>query len=129
MKNFDWYQTLIKPTFTPPDWIFTQAWIVLYFTIALSLMFFLKTGFSKEKILPLSVFAFQLLLNLLWSPVFFGLQNIKLALIVICFLWGSIIFTIILFHKYSKLSAYLLIPYLFWVTFAMYLNYRFLILN
>ena len=129
MENFDWYQTLIKPQFAPPDWVFAPAWAILYFTIALSLMFFLKTGVSKGKILPLSVFCVQLLLNFIWSPVFFGFKNIKLALIIIGILWIGILFTIISFHKYSKISAYLLIPYLLWVTFAVYLNYGFWVLN
>lgn len=129
MENLDWYQTLTKPQCTPPDWIFAPAWIFLYFTIALSLMLFLKTGFAKEKIFPLIFFACQLVLNFLWSPIFFGMRNIKAAFVLICVLWLFVAAVIILFYKWSKLASYLLIPYFWWVTFAVYLNFGFVLLN
>lgn len=129
MKNMDWFHTLKKPEFAPPDWIFGPVWAILYIMIFLSLVFFLKTGGLKYKILPITFFIIQLLLNFSWSYVFFDLQNIYLALIVIAFLWLTLLITIITFYKHSKIAAWLLIPYFLWVSFASYLNFRYWQLN
>lgn len=129
MDNMTWYELLIKPPFTPAAWVFAPAWIFLYLTIGISLVIFLKTGFSKSKILPLIFFGIQLALNFLWSPVFFGLKNIGAALIIILLMLTSLYLTIFLFYKSSKVSAYLLIPYFLWVCFATYLNIGFYLLN
>ncbi len=125
----DWYNTLNKPFLTPPDSVFAPAWAVLYTLIAISLILFLKDGYRKEKRLALIFFLIQMTLNLIWSPVFFGMQNILLALLVICLMWFFIAATILLFFRHSKLAAFLLLPYLIWVSFAFYLNFGFFILN
>ena len=129
MKNMNWYDSLNKPFLNPPDWIFTPVWIVLYIMIGISLLLFLKGGMNKAKRLPLTFFLIQLALNLAWSPIFFGAQNISLAFIVIILMYIFLLLTIITFFKHSKLASILLIPYLFWISFAGYLNFSFLVLN
>ncbi len=129
MENMDWYNSLIKPAFTPPSEAFAPAWIILYIMIGVSFFFFAKTGFSKAKIFPLILFFLQLAINLVWSTVFFNMQNIGLSAVLITALWVLLLATIIAFHKFSKIAAYLLIPYFLWVTYATYLNYGYYILN
>ncbi len=125
----DWYNNLNKPFLTPPDDIFTVAWIILYILIAAALIVFISNGINKDKIKGLLCFFIQIILNFAWSNVFFGMKNIVSALAVLVLMWIFILFTIILFYKHSKIAAYLLIPYFIWVTFAFYLNLGFLLLN
>ena len=129
MKNIEWFDSLNKPFLTPPDWLFTPVWIVLYIMIASSLFIFLSSGITKEKHIPLVFFFTQLALNLAWSPVFFGMQNITGAFIIIIFMYIFLILTIITFFKHSKTASLLLIPYLLWISFAAYLNFGYLVLN
>lgn len=129
MQNMDWYHSLNQPLLSPPDWIFAPVWIFLYITILISLILFLRTGDLKNKLTPLTFWGLQLFFNLLWSPTFFINKNIKLALIICGLLVYFIYKTIKCFYKYSKLSAYLLIPYLFWGLFAFYLNFEIWRLN
>ncbi len=124
-----WYNNLYKSPLTPPTWVFTPVWTLLYITIAISLFLFLKSGFTKEKILPLVFFTIQMLLNFAWTPVFFGMQNIRNAYIIIVLLVVFLALTIISFYRFSKRSAYLLVPYLIWSLFAAYLNFYILINN
>ena len=123
-----WYASLAKPTFTPPSWLFAPAWITLYFLMGLSLYLVWTKGLQKNKI-PVYVFGFQLALNSLWSILFFGLQNPAAAFIEIIILWFAILASIILFYKVDKRAAYLLVPYIAWVTFASLLNYSIWMLN
>ena len=125
----NWFHTLKKPVFSPPDWVFAPVWTILYVMIFLSIVFFLKTGGIKQKIIPLFFFIFQLLLNFSWSGVFFGMQKIGFALCIIVLLWVSLLITILLFYKHSKVSAWLLVPYFLWVCFATYLNFEYWRLN
>ncbi len=129
MKDSLWYYALNKSPLTPPDWAFSITWTILYITIALSLFFYIKDGIRQDKIIPLVVFSMQILLNLLWSPVFFDSHNIKLAFVIIILLIAIVFINIILFYKQSKTAAYLLIPYFLWLIFAAYLNYEIVALN
>lgn len=129
IRNTEWFNSLNKPLLNPPSEVFTPVWIFLYITIGLSLFFFLKDGFNKKKIIPIIFFSIQLLLNFIWSPIFFGMQNIRFAMIVIALMWLFILLTIIAFKQHNKTSAMLLIPYFLWVSFACYLNFSFLRLN
>lgn len=129
MYNSDWYNSLITPAFMPPNWLFAPVWIILYLMIFASFWIFLKAESPIKKSLALTFFAVQLLLNFIWSTVFFTRMDIQGALVIVIFMWLFILFTIIEFHKISKLSAYLLIPYFLWVSFALYLNTSFYILN
>ncbi len=129
MKNMDWFDSLNKPFLNPPDWIFTPVWTILYIMIAISFFLFLRGGITKEKRWPLAFFLIQLALNFAWSPIFFGMQNISLAFVVLVLMYLFLILTIITFFKYSKLASIMLIPYMLWLSFAAYLNFSFLVLN
>ena len=125
----EWFDSLNKPFLNPPEWIYTPVWIILYILIAISFLLFLKGGITKEKRLPLIFFIIQLILNWLWVPVFFGMQNILGAFIILIFMYIFLWLTIITFFKHSKLASFLLLPYMFWISFAAYLNFGYLVLN
>lgn len=129
MKNIEWFDSLNKPFLAPPDWFFTPVWIVLYIMITASLLIFISGGMTKEKRIPLVFFFTQLALNLAWTPVFFGMQNITGAFIIIIFMYIFLLLTIITFFKHSKTASLLQIPYLLWISFAAYLNFGYLVLN
>lgn len=125
-----WYSTLIKPVLNPPSWIFGPAWTTLYALMGISAFLIWKKGFEKKEVKKsLVIFALQLFLNTIWSPIFFGLQNPGLAYIVIVALWCSIIWTMIKFYRINRTATYLLIPYILWVSFASYLNFSIWMLN
>lgn len=119
----DWYSTLSKPSFSPPNWIFGPVWTGLYILMGISLYLV----WLKKKV-P-AVFWVQLILNGFWSIIFFGMKNPTLALVNIVALWIAIILTIKAFSKINKLSGNLLYPYLVWVSFASLLNLAIVILN
>ena len=129
MQNSLWYYSLNKSPLTPPAAVFPIAWTILYIMIALSLFFYIKDGLRQEKIIPLVIFITQIILNLLWTPVFFESHNIKLAFFIIIALIILVFINIILFYKKSKTAAFLLIPYFLWLIFAAYLNYEIIKLN
>ncbi len=123
-----WYQTLNKPAFSPPNWIFAPVWTLLYILMGISLYIIWEKGFKENK-LPIILFLSQLILNAKWSFLFFGMRSPLYGLIGIIFLWAFILATIISFYKISKTAALLLIPYILWVSFASFLNFYILILN
>lgn len=125
-----WYTTLTKPEFNPPNWIFGPVWTTLYILMGVSLYLVWNKG-TKTPLakIALTVFGIQLTLNAIWSILFFGLQSPLLAFIEIIFLWLAIFITIFFFHKISRTAAYLLIPYILWVSFAAVLNYNIFLLN
>ncbi len=126
----DWYITLNKPSFNPPNTIFAPVWTVLYILMGISAGIVWSKGFHHIWVkTALYHFGFQLLFNALWSIVFFGLKNPLWALVVILVLLTLIILTIKWFKVVSKLAALLLIPYLLWVCFASILNYQIWMLN
>jgi tryptophan-rich sensory protein len=117
-----WYRELAKPSFNPPDWLFGPVWTVLYAFIAVA-------GWSIWRLRPeptvrsaLWVYALQLFLNLSWSVLFFGLRSPAFGLIAICLLFIAIVVTIPVFWRLDQSAAWLLLPYLFWVGFAVVLN-------
>ncbi len=125
-----WYRELAKPALNPPSWVFGPAWITLYVLMGISLFLIWEKGWREKRIKKaLAIFAVQLLLNTLWSVVFFGLQSPGWALLNITALWAAILWTIIVFYKISKTASYLLMPYILWVSFALYLNYSIWALN
>jgi len=131
MNLFDlnWYHSLNRPKFAPPDWLFAPAWSVLYIMIFVSLVLFVRGGDFERKIFPLAMFSLQLILNIIWTPIFFGAKKILLALLVIIALWLSIAVVIYLFYQHSKAAALLLVPYFLWVSYAACLNFEFWRLN
>lgn len=128
MFNTLWFDTLIKPPFNPPAWIFTPVWIILYGMIFVSLLLYTIKP-ARNKMRGYIYFIIQMVLNLAWSPVFFLLHNITLALIIIILMDLFVLLTIKRFFAVSKLAGMILIPYLLWILFATYLNAAFLILN
>ena len=119
-----WYPTLIKPSFNPPNWVFAPVWSMLYIMMGLAAgLVWNRIDFEKEAVKKaLQFFAIQLALNALWSYLFFGLKNPMLAGLEIIILWLMIYETYIQFSKINKISGYLFIPYLLWVSFAAVLN-------
>jgi len=124
-----WYLTLKKPSFNPPNWIFAPVWTFLFILMGLSFYLIWRKGYSREKRSAFFVYFIQLFLNLLWSLFFFGLKNPFLGLLDIVLLLIFILINIYLFYRISKVSAYLLLPYLLWVSFASILNFSIFILN
>lgn len=126
----DWYMTLNKPSFNPPNWVFAPVWTVLYILMGISVGWVWAKGFHHKWVKTgLYHFGFQLLLNGLWSIVFFGLRQPFWALLVILTLFVVLLLTIKWFKVVSNFAALLLVPYLFWVGFATFLNFKIWELN
>ncbi len=126
----DWYTTIEKPSFTPPNWLFGPVWTALYIMMGISAGMVWSRGLHHVWVkTALYHFIFQLLFNALWSLVFFGLEQPFYALIVIFILLVLIFLSIKWFKVVSKTAAYLLIPYLLWVMFATALNFEIWRLN
>jgi len=123
LSLYNWYPTLKKSSLNPPSYVFPLAWTALYIMIGLALGLIInKLKKQKKSLKETRYFFLQLFLNFLWTPVFFGLKNPFLGLIVIMLLWGSIIQNIKYYKKISPVASYLLVPYFMWVSFAIYLN-------
>ncbi len=126
----EWYSTLIRPTFAPPNWIFAPVWTILFALMGLALALVWNKGLGRKEVrLAVELFAIQLALNILWSILFFGLHSLIGSLIEILILWLFILITIKDFFKVSRLAAYLMLPYILWVSFAVCLNYTFWLVN
>lgn len=126
----DWYATLNKPFFNPPNWIFGPMWTLLYILMGWSVALIWDAGLRRTDVKnAVILFIVQLLLNGLWSIVFFGMQSPGLGLLVILTLWVLIYLCILWFREIDSFSAKLLWPYLAWVTFATLLNAAILVLN
>ena len=130
-----WYATLVKPALNPQAWVFGPVWTTLYALMGIA-AFFVWSSYAKASEdkkqgikIALVLFGIQLVLNTLWSIIFFGLHSTGGAFIEIVFLWLAILATIIAFYKISRPAAWLLVPYILWVSFAMYLNYAIWALN
>jgi tryptophan-rich sensory protein len=117
-----WYAYLNKPSFSPPNWIFGLVWLILYLLMGIA-VYLNWVKKSKQAKFNVRLFFVHLFFNLIWTPIFFGAKNTLIALFVILIIWQLIIVMIFSFQKVNKLSAYLLIPYFFWVTFACLLNF------
>lgn len=117
-----WYAALTKPWFNPPSWLFAPVWTLLYILMGISFWMIWESR-SKMKARAMWMFAVQLVLNAIWTPIFFGAHATGIALGVIVLMWMAIAFTMFLFYRISKTAAWLLAPYLLWVTFATCLNF------
>jgi len=125
-----WYAGIVKPTFNPPAWVFGPVWTTLFVLMGIAAFLVWRKGLEHRNVkIALSIFIGQLVLNTLWSIIFFGLHSPGGALVEIVFLWLAIVATIITFAKVSKPAAWLLVPYILWVSFAMYLNFTIWTLN
>ena len=119
----EWYERLNKPRWRPPNWVFAPAWAVLYLCIAVSGWLVWREAGLAGAAVPLAIYAVQLALNGAWSWIFFGLRPMGLAFAEIVALWLSIAATIAAFHPVHAGAAWLLVPYLCWVSFAAALNF------
>jgi tryptophan-rich sensory protein len=125
-----WYAALAKPPFNPPNWVFAPVWTLLYALMGIAAYLVYEKGLKRNEVRKaLTVFAGQLLLNTLWSVVFFGAHMILGGAVIIIILWGLIALSIWLFSRVSKAAAYLLVPYILWVSFATVLNISLYVLN
>ncbi|MDP3882948.1 MAG: TspO/MBR family protein [Candidatus Staskawiczbacteria bacterium] len=148
-----WYSTLNKPAFNPPSWVFGPVWTALFVLMGVSLYLVWSKDFSIENKIGSSqvkswnkwsdkfwngswqkaniilIFGLQLVLNVVWSAIFFGAHNIGAAFFELLMLWVAIVYTIANFYRVSKWSAYLLVPYIVWVTFAGVLNVTLWLIN
>lgn len=148
-----WYSSLNKPPFNPPSWVFGPVWTTLFLLMGISLYFVWKKNFTPKEPLKFSkakiwnkwskkfltgewqkanviiIFITQLFLNILWSLIFFGMQNPGAAFFELLMLWFAILYTIVNFYRVFKPAAYLLIPYILWVSLAGYLNFSIWLLN
>ena len=126
----EWYVHLNKPFFNPPNWIFGPVWITLYTLMGISLyLIWIKNGKKKKHNTIIAFFLTHLVFNSLWSIIFFGLKNLGLAFLLILILWAMIFTLINKFKEINKTAAYLLFPYLAWVSFATLLNFAIWQLN
>jgi benzodiazapine receptor len=124
-----WYSNLEKPFLNPPNWVFGPVWSILYLLIGISLAIIITTNIKSNMASTYFWFAGQLVLNTLWSIVFFGLHSPEYGIVIIIGLIISIIMTIRSFYPINKTAAALLLPYLLWVCFATYLNIAIAVLN
>ncbi len=127
-NGFTEFESIAKSPLTPPPWVFSVVWTVLYILMGIS-FYLVQQSPEKNKASAYSFYAAQLFLNFLWTFVFFTLDNYSLSLFIIVLLLASIAGMIITFHPINKKSAYLQLPYLLWVSFATYLNWQIFILN
>lgn len=141
-----WYAALARPAFSPPSWVFGPVWVTLYALMGIAAFLVWRRGeiaasprqqfleneggaSRNDRRTALGIFGVQLFLNALWSIIFFGLRSPGWALVDIVALWLAIVLTIVAFARLSKPAAWLLVPYILWVSFAMYLNYAIWALN
>ena len=125
-----WYAEIQKPWFTPPNWLFGPVWSLLYTGLTLAFYRILR----KDPLTPgrrraIIIFVIQIAFNALWSIAFFGMRSPGLGLVVIVFLWSSIVVNMIAFRRLDRLSSLIFPPYLAWVTFAGALNVAIFLMN
>ncbi len=122
-KPDSWSRAMSKPAWNPPDWIFGAGWSILYIMIAVAGWRVWEAAAADALVVPLTVYALQLALNAGWSAIFFGLKRPDWAFAELVCLWIAIAVNILVFHPIDPLAAWLLVPYLAWVTFAGALNF------
>lgn len=125
-----WYSTLSKPSWSPPNWLFGPVWTTLYILMGIALFLVWREGLDRNDVrFALLIFALQLVLNLLWSIVFFSYHALFGSFILIMLLWIAILANIFAFYIISRPAGLLLVPYILWVSIASYLNYSVYLLN
>ena len=122
-----WYSMIIKPTFNPPEWVFAPVWTTLYIAMSVAIWLIWINPKRKEKIIY--IYFIHLLINGSWSIFFFGLHLILASLIVIGIIIFFVVWLIKLYYPINKLSSFLMVPYLMWLSYAFILNFYIFILN
>ncbi|MDB5196035.1 MAG: tryptophan-rich sensory protein [Flaviaesturariibacter sp.] len=123
-----WYKTIQRPAWNPPNWVFGPVWTMLYLMMGIAFFLIWKSSSPYRKV-PVLLWATQLVVNFLWSFLFFGKHQIGWAMIDLVVLWLLILLTIFSFARINKTAACLLVPYISWVSFAGILNYTICVLN
>jgi tryptophan-rich sensory protein len=125
-----WYASLQKPDLSPPSWVFGPVWTTLYILMGLSLYLIIQNGLKDPEVkVAVSLFIFQLIVNIGWSFFFFGRHSTFYGFLAIILLWALLLCTIVQFFRISFVAALLLIPALVWITFAAFLNYEIMMMN
>jgi translocator protein len=119
-----WFQELVKPAAQPPGWLFPIAWTILYFMTAFAFAIVLNARSAPQRMLGIGLFVVQFALNLMWSPLFFGQHQVTSAFYLIILMLLVAIATTVVFGRIRKSAAWLMVPYLAWLTFASILNYQ-----
>ncbi|WP_420863969.1 tryptophan-rich sensory protein TspO [Algirhabdus cladophorae] len=114
-----WYKDLTKPGWTPPNWLFPIAWTILYVASAYAAM---HIALHENNAVPMGFWAFQIAANTLWTPIFFGLKKLGVAMVAILVLWIAVLGTLITFFQLDQVAGLLMVPYLIWVSYAAALN-------
>lgn len=130
MNTYNWYQTIIKPSWAPPSWLFGPVWSVLYILIAISFISVFQKVFSRALPWQIAIpFVLNLIFNFAFTPLQFGLKNNLLASIDILLVLGTLVWAMIVIFPHMRWVAYIQVPYLLWVTFATVLQLNILFLN
>ncbi len=116
----EWYRSLQKPAWTPPDWVFPVTWTVLYLAMSVAAARVAAMDGTGQ---ALAFWSVQIALNTLWTPVFFGLKRMRAGLVVIGLLWLAVVATCIAFWGHDRIAGLLFLPYVAWVTIAGALNW------
>jgi len=124
-----WYDALAQPALAPPNWVFGPVWTLLFTLLGVAAYLVLRDGRGRRRTLAFGLFVAQYVLNVAWTLVFFGGQDLAGGLAVIAALWAGIAATLAAFYRVRSAAGALLVPYLAWVSFAAYLNYGFWALN
>ena len=127
MHKEPWYSTIAKATFNPPDWVFAPVWITLYLLMSVAIWLIWINPKRSEKVIY--IYFIHLFVNANWSVAFFGLHLILVSLIIISIIIFFVIWLIKLYYPINKLSSYLMIPYLMWLSYAFVLNFYIFTLN
>lgn len=129
--NYDknWYDSLMKPKFQPPAWIFAPVWTILYTMMFVALFIVVTSKYNLTSVLAISLFVTQFLLNISWSPIFFAKHDFKKAFYVAVLLAISVFATMVCFFFISKIAGLLFLPYFLWCSFASVLSFAIMKLN
>ncbi len=119
-----WYQALVKPEITPPDWLFPVAWSALYVLMGLAVSLIIHARGARLRGQAIALFVAQLAVNLVWSPIFFGAHQVFNALLVIGVMFALALAATLAFGRIRSVAAWLMVPYLVWIVFAGVLNFR-----
>ena len=119
-----WFQELVKPNAQPPGWVFGLVWPILYFMTGLAFAIVLNARGAPQRMLGIGLFLTQFALNLLWSPLFFGRHQVTTTLYLIILIFAAALATTFIFGRIRKSAAWLMVPYLVWLSFATILNYQ-----
>lgn len=122
-------KTVLKPSLTPPDWLFPAVWTILYVLMGIGATRIWLTADSPARKMGLNLYIAQLIVNFFWSLIFFNAQAFGFAVLWLIILWTFVLLMILSFYKADKIAAFLQIPYLIWLTFALYLNIAVWLLN